>query len=339
MGNNENNQKEKKRVIPFFWWFGGALLTGGLVTMAILYGNRNKEVKGLEQKLQETETTLTGENEKLTGELTSAKNEYDTLFGSYQALNNDLAAARSANGRLAAQNKANMEYVTKYKEENSRLQESLNNSIAENDRNNKMILTLNDQISDLQSDLTESQAAGNEQGTVIMDQKARMAADSAALAQAAAQQAYEDVKGYINITQLNGAYGLYQRDIPNSHYFYGISMMNGYVINRRWITGVGVAVSKFNTDLLVPVYLGFRYNFQETGLIPYFSFNGGLEFNFDDIAQPFLFVSPGLGLYKSISDKFAVDFGTDLYIHRDVEKSSFINFRIGLAYKPKKMLR
>jgi len=336
---NDDNRKEKKRVIPFLWWFGGALLTGGLVTMAILYSNRNNDLKDLEQRYYETESTLTGEKEVLSNELTSARNSYDTLVRSYEVLNTQLSDARARNGRLAAQNAANTEYITKYKTENAQLQESLNSSMAENESSNKMILTLNDQLNDLQSKLSESQSAGNQQAETIRERDEKIAADSAAMAEAAAQQAYEDVSGYINITDLNGAYGLDMRDIPNSKYFYGISMLNGYVINRRFITGVGIAVNVYDEDVLMPLYLNFRYNFTETGFIPYFSADGGLLLNFNELKEPGLFISPGLGLYKSISDRLAVNFGTSLFMHRTPVKSSFINFKIGLAFKPKKMLK
>jgi hypothetical protein len=97
---------------------------------------------------------------------------------------------------------------------------------------------------------------------------------------------------------------------------------------------VGVGVLAYNGGVTIPLYLDFRYHFNKRKFTPYLYADGGLLLKLDYLKEPVLFINPGIGLYKSISDKFALNFGAGVFIQRDeVAKSSFVNFKLGLIYR------
>jgi hypothetical protein len=333
--NNKKNSEEKKRVTPFIWWGGGAALVGGMVVLATLLVNKNGQVTNLEKEITEKETIFHSEKDSLLNELWLARKNQDTLRVWYDDLNAELAETRESNNRLAAANTLKTRYITKYKRENAVLQESVDNYQEENEQLNTRIGSLNDQVENLQArspGKEETMSKEEEVKEVINEQEEKSISESAFIAEDNGMNGDEDVSGYVNITDLGGAFGLNIISEPYSKYFYGISTINGYVINKRFLTGIGVGLNAYNGGIIAPLYLDFRYNFRESGYIPYISADGGFLFVFDNFETPGLFINPGVGVYKNISKKFAVNLGTGLYIQRTPVKASFINFRLGLIF-------
>jgi hypothetical protein len=144
---------------------------------------------------------------------------------------------------------------------------------------------------------------------------------------------YEDVSGYVNITEASGGIGTGITTTDYSQYLLGISTINGYVINSHFITGIGVGLNAYNGGMMAPVYLDIRYNFNERKFTPYVFGDGGVLLNFDDIAAPGLFINPGLGIITKITDKLAINLGTGLFVQRVPTLASFINFKLGIIFR------
>jgi hypothetical protein len=207
--------------------------------------------------------------------------------------------------------------------------------------------TLRDENSGLKSDLAREQLASEQlkrqlaendsllayNDEVITRQQHKLLDDSLTYKATIDTMILENTSRFINITELNGAYGLQVRDVPYAHYFYGITNVSGLYVNKHFISGIGLGILKYNEGLTVPLYLDFRYHFSKRNFTPYLYADGGLVFQLDDMDEPMLFINPGVGVYKTISDKFALNFGAGLFIQRDVmAKASFVNFKLGLIY-------
>ena len=103
------------------------------------------------------------------------------------------------------------------------------------------------------------------------------------------------------------------------------------MINKRFLTGVGLGINSYNGGWMTPLYLDFRYKFRETGYTPYLFADGGFLIIFDDITEPGFFLNPGLGIQKKIHNRFTLNLGTGLFIQRTPVKASFINFKLGFT--------
>lgn len=338
MENNtdQKERKKKKRILPFFWWFGGAVAGGGLIALAILLAGKNNQIGDLQRELVDNETAYTKEKESLRSELDLAHFHLDTLKAGYDALSAALAAAQERNARLASTNASYNKQIITFRAENEGLQSSIDKYLTENQSLNERIRAINEQMENLQAQLDDNRQVNEDQAEVISDQSARIASDSAAMAQKAIQEAEENVSGYFNNTFVSGAYGLDIRSVPYSHYFYGGGMINGYVIDRRFATGVGLGLNAYNGGVMMPIYLDFRFNLKKTGLIPYLVADGGLLLNFNDMKEPGLFINPGFGIYKDLSERIAINLGGGLFVQRTPFKSSFVNFQLGLIMRGKK---
>lgn len=333
---NENNNKRKKRLIPLIWWFGGAIAGGGLIALAVLLANKNGQVKDLELKLNETEKACMTERDSLSNEIRTLSNDYDTLQADYEVLGADLKTTQERNARLLAANASYNEQLMKCGNENAALQASIDKYLTENRSLSDKVGILNSQVEDLQAQLDESNSTNTLQSEIINDQNERITSDSTAWAEAEQIRKEEDVSGYFNNTDIGAAIGLKIRSVPYSHHFYGINMINGYVINRHFMTGIGVGLNAYNGGMMAPLYLDLRYNFRKTGFRPYVFADAGLLLVFDDMDEPGLFINPGAGVFRNITDRLAVNLGAGFFVQRTPVKASFINFKLGLIILGKK---
>lgn len=336
MENDNNKNKRRKRIIPFIWWFGGAVAGGGLITLTVLLTNKNDQVKDLELKLNETEKACMTERDSLSNEIRTLLHDYDTLKGGYEVLDADLKTAQERNSRLLAVNGANNEQLMKYRNENMTLQTSIDKYLAENRSLADRVSILDSQVEDLQAQLEESNATNTIQDEIISNQNERIASDSTAWVEAERIRMEEDVSGYFNNTGFGAAIGLKDVSVPYTKQFFAVDVVNGYVVNRHIMTGMGIGLYAYNGGLVAPVYLDFRYNFGKTGFRPYAFINSGMLFKFENFDDPGLFINPGLGVSRTISNKLAVNLGAGFFNQRVPIRSTFVNFKLGLIILGKK---
>ncbi len=326
------NRKKKNRYLPIIWLLGLGL-AGGMVILSFLLAKKNQQLSAKEQEL--IQLTSTNEKEKLSLQeaLDKTNNNYSLLQSEHEKLSENVGDLKNRNRllnnkyqRIAANEqkcsndyKALLNSLDLLRNENETLKSDLTNQHTKEE-------LLKTQLSGRDSIL----ASNND---LIKNQQHKIQTDSLTYQAKIDTMILENTSRFINITELNGAYGLYIRSIPYSHYFYGITNVSGLFVNKHFISGIGLGVLKYDEALTVPLYLDFRYHFAKRNFTPYLYADGGLVFQLNDMKEPMLFINPGVGVYKTISEKFALNFGAGFFIQRDVmAKASFINFKLGLIY-------
>lgn len=149
------------------------------------------------------------------------------------------------------------------------------------------------------------------------------------------------LRGYVNITELTGAPGLSRTDVPYSKYFMGLTTVNGYQINKYLIAGIGVGMQFYNDGYLVPFYISGRFTYPITNskISPYANGDVGILLNFKNSnGGTWTFFNPVVGARYTIKSTMALDFGIGLFtqMNPDVNRDSFLNFKAGLVFIPKR---
>jgi len=334
MDQTENNQNKKRKawLVPLIWLFGIGL-TGGLIITGLSLSKKNKQVAGLEQELSQTSSTLNSEKDSLFKELQLATNNAVVLQTKNETLDAGLSELKNKNNRLAHQNNNLVEREQNCNNNYNKLLASVGQLRSDNETLRNSLAGQQTVSESLRTELMNRDSLLAAQGKVIDNQKGKLKADSASSVALIDSVIHENSSNFINITELNGAYGINIRNVPYAHYFYGISNVSGLFVNKHFISGIGVGVLAYNSGVTAPLYLDFRYHFSKRTFTPYLYADGGLILKFDYMKEPMLFINPGVGLYKSISDKFALNLGAGIFIQRDdVAKASFLNFKLGLIY-------
>jgi len=145
--------------------------------------------------------------------------------------------------------------------------------------------------------------------------------------------------GYVNITELNGGFGIAVTEAPYSEYFSGITSVNGYQINKYFIVGGGTGALVYNEGFLVPLYISERYSHPTSyfKLWWYINTDAGVLLNFKDFDYGTrYFLNPMVGIRYSISQTLAMNIGTGLFsqVGPLSPRDSFINFKLGIIIIP-----
>ncbi len=147
---------------------------------------------------------------------------------------------------------------------------------------------------------------------------------------------FESVPGFINITELNAAIAVGDSMPTNSRYYFGLTNVFGYQINRNFSGGVGIGLLKYDTRQLIPVYLEYKFNFYIKSGTPYlFTDAGVLQDPVDFLHESKLFINPGIGISRYISSKFELNFSAGLMVQTrtSLKGVGFANFKLGLIFR------
>ena len=140
--------------------------------------------------------------------------------------------------------------------------------------------------------------------------------------------------GFITINELTGGVGLSGTSAPFSKYFIGVTSVNGYQVNKNFLLGAGLGFTFYESGLLVPLFLDFRFTFEVSQLAPYLFADGGLLLNFADLNSTKLFINPGFGIRYTATRNFAINFGAGILSQVDgTVRESFVNIKTGVVYK------
>lgn len=338
MQDGPNNSRKSTLAPSQVIWYGGMILTGGLaaLTFALLYSSRNNEYKDLEKKLEDKEIVYVREIDSLAREVKSASDRYVFLKADNDALSSTLAKEQARSSFLSSTNATLRTKEKQITSSYSTLQAASAKANAENK-------ALKDEAALLRSQIQYLQGLLDERDRTIARQKAEndnlytgLEVNKLALNDLRDSVRSENVSGYFNNTELGAAYGLSSISVPYSKYFFGVTTVNGYVINKRFRTGIGVGLYGYNGGLMAPIYLDVRFSFEERKLTPYLFADGGFMFDFEDFNLPnTLFMNPGIGLYHNLSEKLTLNIGAGAFVQMHDTRSSYINLRIGITYKKK----
>ena len=140
-------------------------------------------------------------------------------------------------------------------------------------------------------------------------------------------------RGYITINELTTGVGLGVVSVPYSKSFFGFTTIHSYQINESFVVGGGTGVSFYNGGTFIPVFADVRYRFLINTLTPYLFGDGGLLVNTAGGTK--LFMNGGAGVRYTINKKFGLNFGTGIWTQYGNARDSFINFKLGVTFKPK----
>lgn len=149
--------------------------------------------------------------------------------------------------------------------------------------------------------------------------------------------------GYINITEIQPSLGLSVNNVPYGQYFVGLTNISGYQISlknsavtKKIQGGIGIGVFLYNKGTLMPLFLDFRFIWDDKKWTPYVFATGGGLLHFNDFdRESRLFINPGAGILYSISEKIGASLGAGLFVQTaSYRRDSFVNLKIGMCYKP-----
>jgi hypothetical protein len=147
--------------------------------------------------------------------------------------------------------------------------------------------------------------------------------------------------GYYNLTELQYGFGLKRIDQPFSHYYAGITTVNGWRFGSGIALGLGLGYHQYNGGYDVPIYGDLRWYLGKQRVKFYIMGSGGFMANFNEFKDlSRVFVNPGAGIIVPVSKNFHLSFGAGLLTQWDRNifedgpgyRDSFINMKLGLLF-------
>jgi hypothetical protein len=147
---------------------------------------------------------------------------------------------------------------------------------------------------------------------------------------------YISSPGFVNITEINGAIGLSDSAATNSKYYFGVTDVFGYQINRNFFGGVGIGYLHYDGGQLFPLYLEYGYSMYLKRLTPYFYADGGI------LADPTafrseskIFINPGIGISRYISSRLEGNLSVGFMVQSrsTLNRVTFVNFKLGIIFR------
>jgi len=147
---------------------------------------------------------------------------------------------------------------------------------------------------------------------------------------------YVSAPGYVNITEISGAIGISDSIVTNTKYYFGITNIFGYQINRNFSGGVGIGVFRYETHQLIPLFLEYKFNFYLKGVTPYLYVDAGGIFDYLDFRnESKIFLNPGFGISRSIGQRLEINLsaGFMLQTRTSIRRVGFTNFKLGIIFR------
>jgi opacity protein-like surface antigen len=139
--------------------------------------------------------------------------------------------------------------------------------------------------------------------------------------------------GLVSVSEATGGFGLNTNSSPNSKYFSGFTTVIGYQLNANFFAGGGLGLSFYDTNMLVPLFLDFKYAFSSGQFTPYIFGDGGLLLFPSSLNETKLFINPGAGVRYAFARSFAVNAGIGFISQVDGKtRATFVNIKLGVVY-------
>jgi hypothetical protein len=147
---------------------------------------------------------------------------------------------------------------------------------------------------------------------------------------------YVATPGFINITEFTYGYGTKDTTASNAQYYYGITNIFGYQIDRNFSGGIGVGFLHYDAGNLFPIYLEYKYNLYFKRFTPYLYGDGGALIstkNFSDESK--IFINPGIGISRALSPKFEINISAGYMIQSrsSLTRITYFNFKAGIIFR------
>ena len=141
--------------------------------------------------------------------------------------------------------------------------------------------------------------------------------------------------GFVNITEVSGSsFGLSHDGSPNEDYYFGVTNIFGYQIDKHFIAGAGFGFMAYDSSNLYPVFIDLRYTTCFRHINPYLFYDSGILIDFGNVADGSqMFINPGMGLSWSFSPRIEGTFGAGLMMQmQSNHRTSFINLKLELIF-------
>lgn len=133
--------------------------------------------------------------------------------------------------------------------------------------------------------------------------------------------------GYINITELNFAFGI--GDIYRGYNAYGIQTVNGYLYTSRLSFGVGAGllIDAHEGTALIPLFADLRiYFLEQKPITPFITIDLGYSLCTDNNNKGGFLINPSLGIKAYASSKAALHFSIGYLVQSDTRSVSYYNY-------------
>lgn len=284
--------------------------------------------------LLEKQTFIIAQRDSLQRLLAVNSARYDTVYANLNKRDEDYKTLESKNKSLQSGYYKRGAELKKLTEENATLNNTINEKSAENESIKKEVAALQQKVTAIDNQKAETEKNNAALAQTLKIKEEKIVADSLAEAN---KPIPPKESGFISVTEIGGGFGLGDVSVDYSKSLFSFNTMAGYRINKHFLTGIGAGVHVYNGGTLVPLYLNVRYSFNGGKVTPFLFTDGGVNVYFKDIMSSGLFLNPGIGLEKKLSNKVSLHLSTGVLVNQSPVglRYSFINIRGGISFRGK----
>jgi hypothetical protein len=116
-----------------------------------------------------------------------------------------------------------------------------------------------------------------------------------------------------------------------------LNTIAGYRVNNHFTAGIGAGFNFYNGGNMIPLYLDFRYRFNEGNITPFFVADGGVVFDLKNSSSSGLFINPAFGVSKKLNNKVSFHLSAGILTQQAPAgmRNSFFNFKGGVSFMGK----
>jgi len=122
----------------------------------------------------------------------------------------------------------------------------------------------------------------------------------------------------------------------NSRYYFGITNIVGYQIDRNFFAGIGLGYLHYEGDNFFPVFMEYKFSVYLKRISPYFYADGGTlmhPYEFKDESK--IFINPGIGFSRAMSPKIEINLSAGYMVQArtTISRVTFLNFKLGIGLR------
>ena len=148
---------------------------------------------------------------------------------------------------------------------------------------------------------------------------------------------YVAAPGFVNITELSGAIAISDTVVGSySDYYFGVTNIFGYQINRNFFGGVGTGCFIYEGSQLIPLFIEYKYSVYLRRITPFIYADGGVGLApVDFSAETKIFLNPGIGMSVPFSSKLEGNLSVGLLVQSRSTSTrvAYINLRLGITFR------
>jgi hypothetical protein len=336
--NSENQTGGSESALPM------AAKIAFLLAVAVVIFLLARACSNNKTQLENTRATMLREKDSLLKEMKKTQDDFNSVQTEKDNLARSLEKETGDNKQLQAEKAASQWQLGKSNKKIAEQKDHINSLNGKNDSLLSVMNGLQSKMADLNSKINDCNKDNDAKKLSI-----NMLNDTIGKREAEINRINEAMKEQHRIDSLKlqpkfvygagllAGYGLNVKNIPYSHYFAGPDVFAGMEFRRRFLAGIGTGVHIFNGGTLMPLFLEFRYGFEEKKNTPFIYSRGGPLLHFGSYDLSNLFLNAGIGVRHQISENSAYNLGVGIYSHNSGTsgRDSFIEAEFGLIFSKK----